>query len=75
MSNMDLSEAVRMLADHHGISVDALLQVLVEALATAYKKRPGAADASFRAQGPGRRPRPWPAPAAQPASVPTACWA
>ncbi|MFM9131618.1 MAG: NusA N-terminal domain-containing protein [Actinomycetota bacterium] len=44
MSNMDMSEAVRMLADHHGISVDALLQVLVEALATAYKKRPGAAD-------------------------------
>ena len=44
MSNLDMSEAVRMLADHHGISVDALLQVLVEALATAYKKRPGAAD-------------------------------
>jgi len=44
MSNMDMSEAVRMLADHHGIGVDALLQVLVEALATAYKKRPGAAD-------------------------------
>ena len=44
MSNMDMSEAVRMLAAHHGISVDALLQVLVEALATAYKKRPGAAD-------------------------------
>jgi N utilization substance protein A len=44
MSNLDMSEAVRMLADHHGISVDSLLQVLVEALATAYKKRPGAAD-------------------------------
>ena len=44
MSNIDMSEAVRMLAEHHGISVDALLQVLVEALATAYKKRPGAAD-------------------------------
>ena len=44
MSNLDMSEAVRMLAEHHGISVDALLQVLVEALATAYKKRPNAAD-------------------------------
>lgn len=44
MSNLDMSDAVRMLADHHGISVDALLQVLVEALATAYKKRPGAAE-------------------------------
>ena len=43
MSNLDMSEAVRMLAEHHGISVDALLQVLVEALATAYKKRPNAA--------------------------------
>jgi N utilization substance protein A len=39
-----MSEAVRMLAADRGISVDALLQVLVEALATAYKKRPGAAD-------------------------------
>jgi len=44
MSNLDMSEAVRMLAADRGISVDALLQVLVEALATAYKKRPGAAD-------------------------------
>ena len=44
MSNLDMSEAVRMLAEHHGISVDSLLQVLVEALATAYKKRPNAAD-------------------------------
>jgi N utilization substance protein A len=39
-----MTEAVRMLAADRGISVDALLQVLVEALATAYKKRPGAAD-------------------------------
>ena len=44
MSNLDMTEAVRMLAADRGISVDALLQVLVEALATAYKKRPGAAD-------------------------------
>ena len=44
MSNLDMSDAVRLLAEHHGISVDALLQVLVEALATAYKKRPNAAD-------------------------------
>jgi transcription termination/antitermination protein NusA len=44
MSNLDMSEAVRMLATDKGISVDALLQVLVDALATAYKRRPGAAD-------------------------------
>ncbi|MFZ9359424.1 MAG: NusA N-terminal domain-containing protein, partial [Ilumatobacteraceae bacterium] len=44
MSNMDMSEALRMLAADRGISIDALLQVLVEALATAYKKRQGAAD-------------------------------
>ncbi len=41
---MDMSEALRMLAADRGITLDALLQVLVEALATAYKKRPGAAD-------------------------------
>ena len=44
MSNMDMSEALRMLAADRGITLDALLQVLVEALATADKKRPGAAD-------------------------------
>ena len=44
MSNLDMTEAVKMLAIEKGISVDALLQVLVEALASAYKKRPGAAD-------------------------------
>ena len=44
MSNMDMSEALRMLAADRGITLDALLQVLVEALATAYKKQPGAAD-------------------------------
>ncbi|MCX6542389.1 MAG: transcription termination factor NusA [Actinobacteria bacterium] len=43
MSGLDMSEAVRMLADDKGISVDALLQVLVDALAMAYKRRPGAA--------------------------------
>jgi len=44
MSNLDMAEAIRMLAGDRGISVDSLLQVLVEALATAYKKRPGAAE-------------------------------
>jgi len=44
MSNLDMTEAIRMLAGDRGISVDSLLQVLVEALATAYKKRPGAAE-------------------------------
>ena len=44
MSNMDMSEALRMLAADRGLTIDALLQVLVEALATAYKKRPNAAD-------------------------------
>ena len=44
MSNLDMSEAIRMLAADRGLSVDSLLQVLVEALATAYKKRPGAAE-------------------------------
>jgi N utilization substance protein A len=39
-----MTEAIRMLAGDRGISVDSLLQVLVEALATAYKKRPGAAE-------------------------------
>jgi len=41
---MDMSEALRMLAADRGLTIDALLQVLVEALATAYKKRPNAAD-------------------------------
>ena len=44
MSNVDMAEALRMLAADRGLTLDALLQVLVEALATAYKKRPGAAD-------------------------------
>jgi N utilization substance protein A len=44
MSNLDMTEAIRMLAGDRGISVDSLLQVLVEALATAYKKRQGAAE-------------------------------
>jgi N utilization substance protein A len=39
-----MTEAIRMLAGDRGISVDSLLQVLVEALATAYKKRQGAAE-------------------------------
>jgi len=44
MSNLDMTEAIRMLAGDRGISVDSLVQVLGEALATAYKKRQGAAE-------------------------------
>jgi transcription termination/antitermination protein NusA len=44
MSGLDMSEAIRMLANEKNISVDALLHVMVDALATAYKRRPGAAD-------------------------------
>ena len=44
MSNLDMSEAIRLLAQEKGLSIDALLHVLVEALASAYKRRPGAAD-------------------------------
>ena len=44
MSSLDMSEAVRMLANEKNISVDALLQVLADALAVAYKRRPGAAE-------------------------------
>ncbi|CAA9479382.1 MAG: Transcription termination protein NusA [uncultured Solirubrobacterales bacterium] len=44
MSSLDMSEAVRMLANEKNISVDTLLHVLVDALATAYKRRPGAAN-------------------------------
>ena len=44
MSNLDMSEAIRMLAAEKGLSVDALLHVLVDAMASAYKRRPGAAD-------------------------------
>ncbi len=44
MSNLDMAEAVRMLAADKGISVETLLQVLADALVTAYKRRPGAAD-------------------------------
>ena len=42
MSGLDMSEAIRMLANEKNISVDALLHVMVDALATAYKRRPGA---------------------------------
>jgi N utilization substance protein A len=48
MSQLDMSEAVRMLANEKNISVDALLQVLADALALAYKRRPGAAEATRR---------------------------
>jgi N utilization substance protein A len=44
VSNLDMNEAIRLLAQEKGLSVDALLHVLVDALASAYKRRPGAAD-------------------------------
>jgi transcription termination/antitermination protein NusA len=44
MSNLDMAEAVRMLAQDKGISVETLLQVLADALVTAYKRRADAAD-------------------------------
>ena len=44
MSNVDMAEAVKMLAQDKGITIDLLLQVLADALVTAYKRRPGAAD-------------------------------
>ncbi len=44
MSNLDMSEAIGLLAQEKGISEDALLHVLVDALASAYKRRPDAAD-------------------------------
>jgi N utilization substance protein A len=44
VSNLDMSEAIRLLAQEKGLSEDALLHVLVDALASAYKRRPGAAD-------------------------------
>ncbi|HSL74144.1 MAG TPA: transcription termination factor NusA [Ilumatobacteraceae bacterium] len=44
MSNLDMSEAIGMLAQEKGLSEDALLHVLVDALASAYKRRPDAAD-------------------------------
>jgi transcription termination/antitermination protein NusA len=44
MSNVDMAEAVRMLAADKGISVETLLQVLADALVTAYKRRGDAAD-------------------------------
>lgn len=44
MSNLDMSEAIRLLAQEKGISEDSLLHVLVDALASAYKRRQGAAD-------------------------------
>ncbi|HEX9258799.1 MAG TPA: NusA N-terminal domain-containing protein, partial [Acidimicrobiales bacterium] len=43
-SNIDMAEAVRMLAAEKGISVETLLHVLADALVSAYKRRPGAAD-------------------------------
>jgi N utilization substance protein A len=44
VSNLDMSEAIRLLAEEKGMSEDDLLHVLVDALASAYKRRPGAAD-------------------------------
>jgi transcription termination/antitermination protein NusA len=44
VSNIDMTEAVKLLAQEKGISVEMLLQVLVDALVSAYKRRPGAAE-------------------------------
>ncbi|MDJ0770251.1 MAG: transcription termination factor NusA [Ilumatobacter sp.] len=44
MSNLDMSEAIRLLAQEKAMSEEDLLHVLVDALASAYKRRPGAAD-------------------------------
>ena len=44
MTNLDMTEAIRLLAQEKGLSEDSLLHVLVDALASAYKRRPGAAD-------------------------------
>jgi N utilization substance protein A len=43
-SNADKREAIRHLANEKNISEETLLQVIVEALATAYKRRPGSAE-------------------------------
>jgi len=43
-NNADKLEAIRHLANEKNISVETLLQVIVEALATAYKRRPGSAE-------------------------------
>ena len=56
MSGLDMSEAIRMLANEKNISVDALLHVMVDALATAYKRRPGAAVCETGAVAPIRPP-------------------
>ena len=42
--NIDMTEAVRMLAAEKGITVDTLLQALADALVSAYKRRADAAD-------------------------------
>ena len=44
VTNLDMTEAIRLLAQEKGLSEDSLLHVLVDALASAYKRRPGAAD-------------------------------
>ena len=42
--NLDMMEALQMLAAEKGISVDTLLEALADALESAYKRMPGAAD-------------------------------
>ena len=42
--NPDMMDALKLLAAEKGISVDVLLQALADALASAYKRMPGAAD-------------------------------
>ena len=44
MNDIDMREAVSALAEAKGLDENELLQVLVQALALAYKRRPDAAD-------------------------------
>ena len=45
--NQDMMEALQLLADERGISVDALFGALADALETAYKRTPGAHEFSW----------------------------
>ena len=45
--NLDMMEALKLLAAEKGISVDTLLQALADALESAYKRMPGAADEAW----------------------------
>jgi N utilization substance protein A len=45
--NFEMMEALQTLANDKGISVDALLEALANALVSAYKRRPGAAEEAY----------------------------